>query len=50
MYLCAICFYSWRSTEPEYATDPATYPPEFKIDPREIPEMPVVPSLPHRRA
>jgi hypothetical protein len=50
MYLCGVCFYSWRSTEPEYATNPATYPAAFKIDPKEIPNMPVVPSLPQRRA
>lgn len=49
MYTCGVCFYSWRSTEPAYATDPHSYPAAFKIDPAAIPEMPVVPTIPTRR-
>jgi hypothetical protein len=50
MYSCDVCFYSWRSTEPAYATDPATYPAIFKVDPATIPQMPDVPTVPRRRA
>jgi vanillate/4-hydroxybenzoate decarboxylase subunit D len=50
MYSCGTCFYSWRSTEPAYATDPAGYPVAFKIDPSAIGDMPVVPTVPPRRS
>ncbi|MCW2904349.1 MAG: hypothetical protein JWO67_6614 [Streptosporangiaceae bacterium] len=49
MYVCGTCIYSWRSTEPDSATDPLTYPAEFKIDPAEIPTLPAIPSIPPRR-
>jgi hypothetical protein len=50
MFSCDVCFYSWRSTEPSYATDPATYPAAFKVDPHTIADMPVVPTVPQRRS
>jgi vanillate/4-hydroxybenzoate decarboxylase subunit D len=50
MYTCDVCFYSWRSTEPPSVTDPATYPAAFKIIAAEIPDMPVVPTIPPRRS
>lgn len=49
MYVCDTCFYSWRSTEPAYATDPAGYPAAFKIDPDSIPGMEAIPPVPPRR-
>ena len=49
MYVCDVCIYSWRSTEPRSATDPLTYPPEFKIDPADIPALPAIPPVPPRR-
>jgi hypothetical protein len=49
MYVCDTCIYSWRSTEPDQATDPATYPAAFKIDPAEIPTMAAIPPVPPRR-
>ncbi|MDT7614837.1 MAG: vanillate/4-hydroxybenzoate decarboxylase subunit [Pseudonocardiales bacterium] len=49
MFSCHTCFYSWRTTEPSYATDPATYPAVFKIDPKTIPDMPLFPSVPDPR-
>jgi hypothetical protein len=49
MYVCMTCVYSWRSTEPPSATDPLTYPAEFKIDPAEIPAIPAIPTVPPRR-
>ena len=49
MFSCATCLYSWRSTEPSYATDPSTYPAVFKVDPSTIDTLPVVPTVPPRR-
>jgi hypothetical protein len=49
MYVCDTCFYSWRCTEPAYATDPAAYPAAFKIDPDSIPGMEAIPPVPLRR-
>ncbi|TJZ94357.1 hypothetical protein FCI23_53965 [Actinacidiphila oryziradicis] len=49
MYVCDTCVYTRRSTEPSYATDPATYPAAFKIDPAEIPTMAAIPPVPPRR-
>jgi vanillate/4-hydroxybenzoate decarboxylase subunit D len=49
MYVCDTCLYSWRSTEPAYATDPAGYPAAFKIEPDSIPGMEAIPPVPPRR-
>ncbi len=49
MYVCDICVYGWRSTEPPSATDPLGYPAEFKIDPAEIAALPAIPAVPSRR-
>jgi hypothetical protein len=49
MYICNICIYSWRSTEPRVVTDPLTYPRQFKINPAEIPEISAIPTVPPRR-
>jgi rubredoxin len=48
IYNCAVCFYSWRSAEPDYATKPDRYIPAFKIKVEDIPtfaEVPVIPAL-----
>lgn len=48
MHLCTTCFYSWRSTEPDYATKAESLPELFRIDPAKIPlgkTMPTVPPL-----
>jgi hypothetical protein len=36
MRSCQTCWYAWRSTEPDTATDADRYPEAFKLDPREI--------------
>jgi hypothetical protein len=36
MRSCQTCWYAWRSTEPEAATDPGSYPESFRLDPDEI--------------
>lgn len=50
VYNCPVCFYSWRSTEPAYATTAAHYNPHFKIRQSEIENFIVVPSVPPLRA
>jgi hypothetical protein len=48
IYNCPVCFYSWRSAEPDYATKPDRYNPAFKIKVEDIPtfaEVPVIPAL-----
>ena len=48
MFLCPVCFYSWRSSEPDAMTTREGIAPGFRIDPASIPlgkEMPTVPPL-----
>jgi hypothetical protein len=48
MQLCTVCFYTWRSTEPDYATSAEALSPRFRIDPSRLGEardMPGVPPL-----
>ena len=48
MHLCKVCFYTWRSTEPDYATRAEVLSPGFRIDPSRLREgraMPEVPPL-----
>jgi hypothetical protein len=40
MRSCQTCWYAWRSTEPETATDAGSYPESFRLDPREITAAP----------
>ena len=50
MYICETCTYSWRSTESADKTDPARYAKNFKINPSEIPNMLVIPTIPPLKA
>jgi vanillate/4-hydroxybenzoate decarboxylase subunit D len=48
MHLCTVCFYTWRSTEPDYAIRAEVLSPGFRIDPSRLGEgraMPEVPPL-----
>jgi vanillate/4-hydroxybenzoate decarboxylase subunit D len=48
MHLCTVCFYTWRSTEPDYTTRAEVLSPGFRIDPSRLREgraMPEVPPL-----
>ena len=38
MHLCTVCFYTWRSTEPEYATNAEALSLRFRIDPSRLGE------------
>lgn len=46
MFSCDICYYTWRSTEPDQNTDPAQYPAVFRLDPTQIPQLPTIPPKP----
>jgi vanillate/4-hydroxybenzoate decarboxylase subunit D len=51
VYHCEECLFAWRSTEPDFITDPAKYDPEFKLKRTELEQasvMPTVPPLIHR--
>ena len=51
VHLCPTCFYTWRSSEPESATDPELYDERFRLTPDEIArfaEFPPVPALPRK--
>jgi len=43
MYLCQVCFYSWRSTEPTYAVDAEALSKDFRIDPSILSKGQVMP-------
>jgi vanillate/4-hydroxybenzoate decarboxylase subunit D len=52
VYHCEECFFAWRSTEPDFITDPAKYNPEFKLSREQLDHsslMPAVPPLLKRR-
>ena len=46
VYLCPVCIFTWRSTEPETITNPEKYKKAFKIDPADIPNAAHVPAIP----
>jgi hypothetical protein len=48
VYSCLECFYGWRSSEPDYATQSNTFDRNFRINPEEIDlflSLPTVPEL-----
>lgn len=50
MFLCPVCYYSWRSTEPDYATTRQAMAPLFLIDPTKIQLGKVMPEVPPLRS
>jgi vanillate/4-hydroxybenzoate decarboxylase subunit D len=50
VYGCGRCLYTWRSTEPERNTDPEKYPAVFRLTAEALGNLPVVPTIPARRA
>ncbi|WP_138495032.1 non-oxidative hydroxyarylic acid decarboxylases subunit D [Paenibacillus pinistramenti] len=48
VYLCPVCIFTWRSTEPETITNPEKYNPAFKVNPEEIPFAAHVPPIARR--
>jgi len=47
---CSICFYAWRSTEPEENVDPEKYPIAFRLRLQDLANLKVVPPVPPRRS
>src|ERR1700679_3982084 len=43
IYNCPVCFYTWRSSEPDYAPKPDQYNPHFKIKVADIQTFAEVP-------
>jgi len=46
---CTTCLYAWRSTEPAENRDPDKYPVVFRLDPKTLPDLPVIPTIPPLR-
>jgi hypothetical protein len=46
VYGCNVCFYCWRSTEPEENTNPDKYPEVFRLTPENLSKLEVAPSIP----
>lgn len=46
VYICDVCKYSYRNTEPERRRNPELYDARFKIDPEKIGAMGVIPPIP----
>jgi hypothetical protein len=49
MALCPTCYYSWRSTEPDYATKRDAMSKDFQIDRALIANGKVMPEIPPLR-
>jgi hypothetical protein len=49
VYHCEECFFAWRSTEPDFITDPAKYDPEFKLNRAQLDQTGIMPSVPPLR-
>ena len=49
MHLCPRCFYSWRNTEPDYATSADALSPSFRIDPTGLGQGRAMPEIPPLR-
>lgn len=52
-FACTARLYAWRSTEPTEPTentDPEKYPVAFRLNPADLPELPVIPAIPPLRA
>ena len=49
VYMCTTCRYTFRSTEPDYMTDPDKYDPTFKLDPEGLQDFPMMPAIPPLR-
>jgi vanillate/4-hydroxybenzoate decarboxylase subunit D len=43
---CNTCFYTWRSTEPAENQDPEKYPQVFRLNPADLENLPIVPTIP----
>jgi hypothetical protein len=46
---CNTCFYTWRSTEPVENRDPDKYPQVFRLNPADLANLPIVPTIQTKR-
>jgi vanillate/4-hydroxybenzoate decarboxylase subunit D len=46
VYHCEECFFAWRSTEPDFITDPAKYNTEFKLTREQLDQSGIMPAVP----
>lgn len=46
VYLCQTCWFSWRSTENDAVTNPASYDKKFKLDPAALTQLMAIPPVP----
>ena len=46
VYICGTCHFSWRSTEPDYITDPEKYDKRFKLNPDDFDKLDQIPPMP----
>jgi vanillate/4-hydroxybenzoate decarboxylase subunit D len=47
---CDTCFYAWRSTEPEENRDPEKYRQVFRLNPADLANLPIVPTIVPKQA
>jgi vanillate/4-hydroxybenzoate decarboxylase subunit D len=46
VYHCEECFFAWRSTEPDFITDPEKYDFEFKLNRATLNQAAIMPNVP----
>jgi hypothetical protein len=46
---CDTCFYAWRSTEPVENRDPEKYLQVFRLNPADLANLPIVPTIQSKR-
>jgi vanillate/4-hydroxybenzoate decarboxylase subunit D len=49
VFQCTTCLYTWRSSEPAENTDPQKYPMAFRLDPKGLSGLAVIPAVPPKR-
>lgn len=48
VYQCNLCFFTWRSCEPESIVNGEKYKKSFKVNPADVPLATKVPEVPSR--
>jgi vanillate/4-hydroxybenzoate decarboxylase subunit D len=49
VFQCTTCLYTWRSSEPAENTDAEKYPMAFRLDPKNLSDLAVIPAVTPRR-
>lgn len=50
VFQCETCFFVWRSTEPDFITNPSKYNQEFKLTREQLDRADIMPSVPALKA